>query len=407
MFDPVDPAARSRRLAARWLTGWTARVGITAVILTLTPTPGVHAGEPDALAPALVSPPEISVPFPVLLDGDRRATLARQVLEPGPVAEAYAHLQQRAEAALHREPDPIPHLVYEGRVGSDPQRQQTIAHLQDMLGLRALAWTAAIGDDPRYADAARRYVDAWTRTLKPTGNDVNDAKLLPIVTAYHLLADTWPAELRDRVAQWLRDYAEPYLPNLRGDAGRGNRHAKKILMVGLVGLALQRDDLNELASDAVRRFVASSLRPDGTSFDLEERDALSYHVSSLYGPLVWAVNLHAAGSPRGPSLYATPAPDGPYAGASLRRSVHHLYPYVRGERVHAEWVHTRIELDRQRWASGDPYYRPGKPWDPHQADRVLRLAATFDPTARKHLAFLDPSARQLDWLGVLIDAAGH
>ena len=62
-------------------------------------------------------------------------------------------------------------------------------------------------------------------------------------------------------------------------------------------------------------------------------------------------------------------------------------PFIKGEKNHPEWVNSKTKLDHERWEAGDPYYKPGKPWDPWEGYKSLMLASPFDkslhPTGRK------------------------
>jgi hypothetical protein len=74
-------------------------------------------------------------------------------------------------------------------------------------------------------------------------------------------------------------------------------------------------------------------------------------------------------------LYSYQAP----SGASLERGIRFLLPYVRGERVHLEFVRTTVQFDRRRAAAGDAFVRIGAPWDPLQGARLLEMAGYFNP----------------------------
>lgn len=57
---------------------------------------------------------------------------------------------------------------------------------------------------------------------------------------------------------------------------------------------------------------------------------------------------------------------------------------------------------KERWDAGDPYYEPGKPWDPYEAYEALLSGTTFDDT----LFTLAEDLRELEkeplpWLAVM------
>lgn len=57
-----------------------------------------------------------------------------------------------------------------------------------------------------------------------------------------------------------------------------------------------------------------------------------------------------------------------------------LVKYVDGTDRHGEWVHPTVAIDQERAASGDPHYKPGRIYQPHEALGVLTLATFFDPS---------------------------
>ena len=369
------------------------------------------AGHAAALAPSSQPKGEVYVEFdlptPLMLGDDAVRRLAERIEADTEAAAVFAPLRAEADAAVDDEPDPVAEIVYEGRVSNDPDRVRTAGHLQDMRKLRALTWAHAVTGEARYLDAARRFLSAWTATTRPSGNDVNDNKLTPIVLAFHLLGDDLPEGEREATRAWVRELADVHLKRLDAGPGQGNRRAKRVKIVALAGVALGDESVQTRVADEVRAYVAASLRPDGASYDLEERDAMHYHVGGLSIPTEIAANLGDA------SLYHYEVPAGePNAGASLARSVAFTLPYARGEAVHAEWVNSRVPLDKKRWEAGDPYYRPGKPWEPAGAAKLLTWASMFDPSLAPLAARLTEGRSEEDradlaWLRLLIDAAGR
>jgi hypothetical protein len=87
--------------------------------------------------------------------------------------------------------------------------------------------------------------------------------------------------------------------------------------------------------------------------------------------------------------------------------VEFLRPYVDGRQVHAEWVNTTSKMDRTRAQSGDPFYAPGRPFQPHEALSTLTLAGRWDPT----LSTLATSIRAkaglstAGWQAAIVDTA--
>ena len=365
------------------------------------------APAPAAPAPATLPHVEFDLPTPLMLSPAAVDRLAERVRDDPAAAEAFAAIRAEADAAVGVEPDPIAEIIYEGRVSNDPDRVRTARHLEDMRRLRALSWAHALTGEPQYLDAARRFLSAWVGTVRISGNDVNDNKLVPIALALHLLGEDLPEGERKAARAWAWELEARHLSRLR--ELRGNRGAKRLKVAVLAGLAAGDPAIAGKAAHEVRAYVATSLRPDGTSFDLEQRDAMHYHAGGMNIPLQILANARAAGHDVG-DAYRQPVADGPNAGASLEKSVAYMLPYARGEKIYPEWVNTKIELDRRRAATGDPYYQPGKPWDPAEAADVLLLASAFDSSLRplaRDLNAREGAEEQADfrWLALQLDAA--
>lgn len=304
----------------------------------------------------------------------------RKLAADDPEAKALADAV-KAEAAplLDAEPRPLAAIHYEGLVNTDPRRVRSVEHLQDTAHAARLMRHWQASGDPRAADALRRFVVAWADAYRPTGNDVNENKLYPLLVAYHSLRDGFPADERARVDAWVERLGTLHAAAVQQSTHFTNRYSKHVRLAAIAGLILDRADWSRAAQEGTRRFVTESLFPDGSSLDLKRRDALSYHNSGLRPILELAM---LAGED-GRALYSWTSPN----GGSLKRSVDYVVPFATGERTRAEWVNTTVELDRRRAAAGLPYYRAGKPFDPQDALRLMEEASYFDadlvPVVRK------------------------
>jgi len=275
------------------------------------------------------------------------------------------------KSLLDRQPAPLEVIQYEGLVNSDPRRIATVEKLRDMADVARMFRYWQVSGDPEAAKALQRYIRAWTKTYKITGNDVNENKFYPLLSAYDSLRPEFSSSQRDRVDAWVEMLGQHHANAVRNSDHFTNRYSKHVRLTAVCGMILDRDEWIDLAVYGIRRFVTESLFPDGTSNDLKRRDALGYHVSGLTPPLELAMLL----SDHGKSLYAWLSP----RGASLKKSVEYVIPYAMGEKVHKEWVHTKVGLDRRRAAVGIEKYQPGKEFEPRQALKLMELAAWFDP----------------------------
>ncbi len=345
---------------------------------------------------AAVDPGELDIRPVIPLDAAARARLAA-ITARDPEARALLEEKQAALAPLaDARPRPLAVIVYEGRLSTDPERIATVRHLHDLdhVGAWFEVWQAT--GEPALAARLRDYIAAWSASYRPTGNDVNEYKLMPLLVAYVALRSGFEPAERERIDSWLRALAEPHRVAARDHgAAHGNRYAKRLGIVATAGLALDESGWLDEAVAALRVLVQRALFPDGTSQDFRSRDTLTYHTTTLR-PLLDIARLVRG---RGEDLYAWEAP----GGGSIKRSTDFILPYARGEKVHAEWVNTTVELDRRRAAAGIPHYQPGRPYDPRKALPLLEEAELFDAALAPLVAELagKPGARFPTWRLVL------
>ncbi len=327
---------------------------------------------PAAAAGVEVGEVEIRSVLP--LSAEQRARLARIARQD---ADARALLAARREAAARllaadaTAPRPIPVIHYEGLVHTDPRRIETVEHLKDMDAAALLLEVWQATGDPAAARRCREYVRAWAGVYKPTGNDVNEAKLMPLFTAYEAMRGDFSAAERAKIDAWAAEIAAKQREGWREPAARRtNRYTKRLGIVTTIALALGRREWLDGAWAGAQEFVGAQLYPDGTSYDLKHRDTLTYHCSALR-PLVGLAVLAARD---GRDLYGWRAP----SGSSLKGSVDYVVPFAKGEKRRREWENSEVELDRRRAAAGLKSYQPGSLFDPKSAKPLLEEASFFD-----------------------------
>ncbi len=302
----------------------------------------------------------------------------RTLVETEPEAEElWRHLQRRAESYLSEKPRPIERINYEGMLSNHPDRIATVSHLYDMM--RVEIWLSAwlITGDRRYEDAMLRYLLAWSETYKPTGNPINENKLDPLLTAAVVLADRLERNERNIVFSWLEDLAEAEIHTTETMpwSVENNWHPKRLKVVALAAEALGHDEWRDWVVGETRSYISRSLRPDGSSRDFEQRDALSYHIGGVR-PLLRLISLL-------PSVYREELYSGEtFDGSSVARSVAFIIPYALGEKEHGEFMRTQVDLDRRRAEAGLEQYQPGRPFNPHRAVSLFQLAGAFEEEYR-------------------------
>lgn len=260
-------------------------------------------------------------------------------------------------------------LDYEGRLAQDPVRLVTVEALADVSRVHAchIAWLR--GKDRRHADRAVAGITAWALQYRITGNAINEHKLSALVAA-------WGSVRRFAVDPaaidgWVRALAEAQVAAARrgGDTTRNNWQTKRLKLTALAGSALDDGELRRWSAEGLAAFCSGAIATTGESEDFRTRDSLGYHCGMLV-PL-----LEIAAALGQPEAYRRRGA----AGGSPADAVAFLLPYAKGEKTHAEWVRSTVELDRRRAASGDPHYRPGRLFAPAEAATALTIASAFQP----------------------------
>jgi hypothetical protein len=297
---------------------------------------------------------------------DKAGLIALTQENPG-AKEAFAALKGQADSALNDAPNPIRTIQTEGKLAGDPAKVATQASLRDMHALSVLGYAYEITGEARYADKVRGYVLAWAATNRPTGDPIDETNLEPLIVAYDQTRETFSPEAREG--------ADAYLRRIIGAEWGArqvitNWQSHRLKIVGLAAYVLRDDALIRRAIEGFKEQIAANLKPDGSSYDFHERDALHYHVYDLEPLLALAIAAHANGL----NLYDYTSRD----GASLRRSVQFLIPFCAGERIHQEFVHSSIDFDRKRAANGEKGYQIGHLFPPQEGFKALSLAAYFD-----------------------------
>ena len=247
--------------------------------------------------------------------------------------------------------------------------------------MEALAWASVVTGKAEYASKAREYLLAWARTNQPEGNPINETKLEPLFVADDLVGSGFTPDDRKTVDDYLRAIAAAEeRSGAQGKAtSHNNWHSHRIKIVGLIGYVLHDAPLIAWASDAYHRQIATNLKPDGSSFDFHERDALHYHLYDIEPLLALA---EAAKQNDGADWFHEKSSE----GTSLAQSVAWVIPFATGEKTHGEFVHSRVAFDRKRAQAGEAGYAAGTPFDPRTARAVFEAATAWEPDTYRPLA---------------------
>lgn len=311
---------------------------------------------------------EFSPPFTVWLTESERIRLSQT--KGMHDTAAYKELKKIADESMSIAPDPLDTIFYEGLVSNHPRRIETVRHLQDIIRLRALTWCYVIGQEELYGRKAADYLIAWADKYVPSGNDVNDNKLEFCFFAADVLQPILNESEKVEIFRWLTAIADAQRTRWK-NGGAGNRMANRLKMVLMYSLHVENPEYKSWADEKLSLLMDEAFFPDGTTSDFHQRDAMHYHVSCVNNFLKVGLLYRVFGE----DIYSRVN----LRGGSVKKSVDFVIPYALGEKIHPEWVHTKVDLDRRRWLSGDPYYKPGKPWDPSGAGSMFRIGAVFDP----------------------------
>ncbi|MFP4203571.1 MAG: alginate lyase family protein [Opitutales bacterium] len=344
-------------------------------------------------------PGEFSLPD-VIPVSDNAVDRLRSLVATDPEAKALiAELAAQVEPHLGEEARPLRVIHYEGLVNTDPKRIATVEDLRQMGQAATLVrYWQATGDE-RAAATLREWIEAWFATYEPTGNDVNENKFFPLFVAYNYLRDGFDPSKREEIDAFVREIGELHAEAVRKSKHFTNRYTKHVRLAAICGMILEKDEWIELSQEGVKTFVEASLYGNGESRDLRRRDTLTYHSSSLRP----AIQLAMLAGEEGPELYRW---ENRRAG-SLEKSVDYVLPYAMGEKVHEEWVNSKIDLDRRRAEAGLEKYKKGRLYDPKNAKKLMALAAFFDPDLMqvvRHLSEDDEAERFPTWQSLLNEA---
>jgi hypothetical protein len=301
----------------------------------------------------------------------------------------------RARAALDRPPGAVASLHVEGTLPTQATADARHA-LEDMMIVRdaALAWR--LTGDRAFLDQTARFLDAWTSTYQLSFNPIDETNFDALILAYDLAKPDLPKATRARMDDFLRRLASGYLEaidtgNVKYKATLSNNwQSHRIELITLAAFELGDQDLIRRAREAFNKQIAINVRPDGSTLDFLQRDALHYVAYDLEPLLTAAV----AAKVNGQDWYNWTSEQ----GSSLARAVAWFAPYARGEQTHVEFARSVVPFDRQRAQAGQAEYQHHA-WRPAAGVGTFTLAAMLDPRYRalseKLLAEADPKP---DWM---------
>lgn len=301
------------------------------------------------------------------------SALARAALEKkGAAGRATARVIEAAQQTLEQGLPAASSIHMQGLVFTDPDFKRSQAATKDLPYLYNWAMCARVAQEPlasRCLAKASETALAWAAAYVPTGDPIDESRLVPVLLAIDLLAPVLSADRRERLLAWTENLSqagdELYSSWKPADGRRSNNWAAwRLLLRGMSATITGYEGRERETRELLREFVAVNILADGGSKDFHDRDALHYHVYDLEALVQLA-------------LYC-PRIVGPAEDAAIEKAVRFIEPYFTGRSRHVEFVRTGVRFDVIRRDGGDPAFQ-NVPWDSAGARQLLRLARAKYP----------------------------
>jgi hypothetical protein len=325
--------------------------------------------------------------------------LQRLVVKDSSAKSFYASIKRTANDVLTQMPDPIDTVVSEGHLATDPQKIRTVKSLKDINKIYALAIAYVIEGNKNYLQKAGEYITAWATINQPQGNPINDTKFEDLLFAYDLIKIDVSTEQKNTINSWLEKMASNEIKTALQKTKKtsyNNWNSHRLKTIGLIAYILNNNTYKAYIDIELPAQIEKNLLPDGSGIDFHERDALHYHVYTLEPLISLSTVLKRA---TGKDFYHYTSP----SGASIKKSIDFLIPFVTGEKTHGEYVNSTVAFDKKRADNKEPGFQIGAPFKPAAGLPVLVQASYFEPfcinVVRK---VLNTSATYPTWEAVII-----
>ncbi|GAB2704334.1 alginate lyase family protein [Mucilaginibacter koreensis] len=291
------------------------------------------------------------------------------------VAKLYTAFQHTADQALLEEPNPITKITSQGLLEGNPAKTASLKAVRDADKIYALALAYRLSEKKVYLDKAITYLTAWAKVNEATGDPIDETKLEALFVGYDLIYKEVSPEEKHLVDEWLTRIADSEVNSKYAKGSKGtainNWNSHRIKIITLIAYALHQNKYDVTITDALKKQIEVNLNADGTSLDFEERDAFHYHTYDLE-PLLTAITTINRATKENYFKYTSSK------GASIKKSVDFMIPYMLGKKQHAEFVNSKVEFDRKRAANHEKGYEAGTPFNPQNGAMVMALASYFD-----------------------------
>jgi hypothetical protein len=207
----------------------------------------------------------------------------------------------------------------------------------------------------------------WASIYEPTGNPINESRLIPWIQAYDIVKPM--LTLQENTT--LEVFARLLLSANNSFAQKRNLHkcnwtSWRLCIHSMLSTVLGDESSLKSSQELVEAHIEQNLMEDGASFDFLARDALHYHVYDLDALLTMAIHV-------------PPAFLSSRSLTRIERAVAFLEPYFTGAAVHIEFANSPVAFDRRRREAGMEAYQ-NRPWLPARARALLRKARVLFPS---------------------------
>ena len=316
------------------------------------------------------------------------------------VKQLYLKMERLANTALTEVPNPIDTIVSEGHLATDPKKIRTVKSLADLHKIYALAISYTITNKDTYKTKCIEYLVAWSSINKGMGNPINDTKLDPIFDAYDLLKDQIDPSSKATITAWMQQVADaeiasPRYKSVNSKTLFNNWNSHRIKVVGSIAYLINNNAYKVFTDSSLKKQILKNLHADGSGMDLEERDALHYHVYTLEPLIVIATIIKRA---TGIDYFNFRSA----SGSSIKNSVDFLLPFATGQKTHPEYVNSTVAFDKKRAENKEPGFTIGANFQPIAAVEVLSTAAYFSETYLQYVQnLLTTKSKYPNWPAVL------
>ncbi|WP_443945462.1 alginate lyase family protein [Pedobacter sp. AW1-32] len=314
------------------------------------------------------------------------------------LAQSFGKFEAEAKVFMADKPNPIDTIRTEGLLKGNPIKTRTWEALKDMRKMYDLAILFRITGKNEYFNQSLNFLSNWAKRNQPGGNPVDDTNLDGAIEAYDLIKSKLNQKQNKLISAWLLNTAQAEMHSKRMTAGRttaiNNWNAHRLKIVGKIGYAIEDKAVIQWTQDMLKKHIDTNLNADGTSWDFKERDAMHYHIYDLEPMLQLAIAIDRG---KGPNFYTYKS----NKGASIKKSVEWLIPFMNGEKQHEEYVNTKVKFDLDRAKNGEAGFAPGNFFKPEMALPVFQRSVYFDPAQQKVLQMVSGSTNP--WENALIE----